>query len=143
MGLVPWLCGAYSRLIWQMGIVHLAGRTSQFVGGQSRGQEDLVARHCAFVSMRAAGRGFLSCLGLDAREALTAIDVPVLLLTGEHDINMPPEVQRAMASRLRHPELALMPDCGHLNLLECHAEVSARLAGFARRCLHDSSHRKA
>lgn len=143
MGTFPWLVGAYARLIWQMGIVHLAGRSSQFVGGQSRGQEDLVAWHCAFVSMRAAGRGFLSCLHFDARAAMTAINVPVLLLTGEHDINMPPEIQAAMASRLRRPELALMPDCGHLNLLECHAEVSARLADFARRCLHDATPRGA
>lgn len=134
MSACPWLTGAYARLIWQMGIVHLAGRSSQFVGAQSRGQEDLVAWHCAFVSMRAAGRGFLACLHFDARAAMTAIDVPVLLLTGEHDINMPPEIQRAMAQRLRHPELALMPDCGHLGLLECHEETSARLADFARRC---------
>lgn len=134
MGFCPWPFEVYARLIWQMGIVHLAGRTSQFVGGQSRGQEDLVARHCAFVSMRAAGRGFLSCLRFDARAAMTAIDVPVLLLTGEHDINMPPEIQGAVATRLPRPELALLPDCGHLNLLECHAEVSARLADFARRC---------
>lgn len=135
MGVCPWPFEAYARLIWQMGIVHLAGRSSQFVGAQSRGQEDLVAWHCAFVSMRAAGRGFVSCLTLDSRAAMTKIDVPVLLLTGEQDINMPPEIQHAMAGRLPRPELALLPDCGHLGLLECHAEISARLAAFARRCL--------
>ena len=134
MGACPWPFEAYARLIWQMGVVHGAGRSSQFVGAQTRGQEDLVAWHCAFVSMRAAGRGFVSCLTLDARAAMTTIDVPVLLLTGERDINMPPEIQAAMASRLRRPELALLSDCGHLGLLECHAEVSERLAGFARRC---------
>lgn len=135
MGVCPWPFQVFAWLIWQMGVVHLASRSSQFVGGETRGQEDLICLHCADVSMRAAGRGALACFPFDARPTMTSIDVPVLLLTGEHDINMPPEIQRAMASRLRRPELVLMPDCGHLNLLECHEAVSDHLREFTRRCL--------
>lgn len=66
------------------------------------------------------------------------VSVPTLLLTSDCDRNMPPEIQRAMAARLPHAELALIENCGHLSLLECHAEVSARLADFTRRCLRQA-----
>ena len=85
--------------------------------------------------MRAAGFGAVSCFRFDARKAMTQIAVPTLLLAGECDVNMPPEIQRAMAARLRHPELVLIPHCGHQNLLECHEVVNGHLADFARRCL--------
>lgn len=134
MGRCPWPFEAFARLIWQLGVVHLADMYSLHVGRESRGQVDLVAFHCATVSMRAAGLGALACLRFDARDAMRQIDVPTLLLAGERDMNMPPEVQRAMAARLKKPELVLLPDCGHLNLLECHEEVNRYLTEFVRRC---------
>ena len=125
----------YDRLAWQTGAVHLALMFGRHNDRGTRGQNDLVARHCGEFSMRAAALGGLSFLMFDARAALAEISVPVLLLSGERDPNMPPEIQRAMAARLPNAELILLPDCGHLNLLECHTEVSAHLRAFARRCL--------
>jgi len=135
MGFCPRPFEALARFLWQTGVVHLSLHFGACAGRESRGQADMVARHCAEFSMRAAGLGALTCFALDARRAMPLIDVPVLLLAGEGDINMPPEIQRAMLSRLRDGELVLIPNCGHLNLLECHMEVNARLAEFARRCL--------
>ena len=135
MGRVPVPFECFARLARQMGCVHAALMLGTNAGRDSRGQDDLVARHCAEFSMRAAGLGALACFAFDARPMMSQIEVPTLLMTGEQDINMPPEIQRAMAARLRLPELALIPSCGHLSLLECHAEVSARLQDFARRCL--------
>ena len=134
MGRCPALFGGFVRLIWQMGCVH-AALIGTNAGSESRGQNDLVAAHCAEFSMRAAGLGALAFFAFDARFLLPAIRVPVLLLTGDRDINMPPEMQRAMAARLADPELVLLPSCGHLSPLECHAEVSSHLRDFARRCL--------
>ncbi len=136
MGRFPLPFEAFVRLVWQMGSVHLGLMFGTNAGHESRGQDDLVAGHCAGFSMRAAGLGALACFAFDARPLMPGISVPVLLLTGDKDINMPPDTQRAMASRLRFPELALIPGCGHLSLLECHAEVNAQLLSFARRCLH-------
>ena len=124
-----------ARLLWQLGAVHLALMYGLHVGHESRGMDDLAAYRCGHVNIRAAGRGALSCFDFDARNAMMAITVPTLLLTGAADINMPPDIQHAMASRLRDPELVLIPDCGHLNLLECHDEVNAQLRRFAQRCL--------
>ena len=84
--------------------------------------------------MRAAGLGAQACFDFDARSEMPKISVPVLLLAGDSDINMPPDIQRGMASRLAKPELVLLPDCGHLNLLECYEEVNTHLRDFARRC---------
>jgi pimeloyl-ACP methyl ester carboxylesterase len=134
MGRCPWPFAAFARLIWQVGAVHLAAMYTLHRGRESRGQIDLIAFHCATVSMRAAGLGAISCFQFDARRAMTEITVPTLLLTGECDVNMPPEIQRAMVARLMRPELILIPGCGHQNILECHAEVNAQLRDFAKRC---------
>ena len=135
MGRFPRPFEWFVRLIWQMGCVHAALMFGTHAGRESRGQDDMVARRCTEFSMRAAGLGALSCFAFDARAAMPQIAVPTLLLTGECDRNMPPDTQRAMAARLVQSELTLIPSCGHLNLLECHAEVTAYLRDFARRCL--------
>ncbi len=128
----------FARLCRQMGCVHAALMFGTHVGHESRGQDDLLAYRCATFSMRAAGAGALACFAHDARAAMKAVTVPTLLLTGASDRNMPPDIQRAMAARLRRPQLILIEKCGHLSLLECHAEVSAALGDFARRCFQVS-----
>ena len=137
MGRFPRPFEAFARLCRQMGCVHAALMFGTHVGRESRGQDELLARRCATFSMRAAGLGALACFAFDARAAMREVTVPTLLLTGDGDRNMPPDIQRAMAVRLARPELILIPDCGHLSLLECHEEVSRRLADFARRCLNE------
>lgn len=134
MARVPGLFEAFVRLITQMGCVHLALMVGTNCGQDSRGQNDLVARHCAEFSMRAAGLGALSCFAYDTRALLPLVAVPTLILTGMRDNNMPPDTQTAMASRLPDSTLVLIENCGHLSLLECHPEVSAHLRDFARRC---------
>ena len=135
MGFLPFPFEAFVRLIWQLGSIHAGLMFGTQAGGESRGQNDLVAHHCRTFSMRAAGLGALACFAYDARSIMPKIAVPVLLLTGAQDRNMPAEVQQAMATRLQFPEVIILDHCGHLSLLECHDEVSARLMEFARRCL--------
>ena len=135
MGRFPLPFEAFVRLIWQMGCIHAALMFGTHVGRESRGQDDLVADRCAHFSMRAAGRGALACFDYDSRALLPTLTLPVLLLTGDCDRNMPPEIQRGMAARLPQAELTLIKNCGHLSLLECHEEVSTSLRDFARRCL--------
>jgi pimeloyl-ACP methyl ester carboxylesterase len=135
MAFAPAPFEAFVKLIYQMGCVHAALMYGTNCGRDSRGQNDLAARHCAAFSMRAAGLGALACFAFDARPLLPKIDVPTLVMTGRGDINMPPDIQAEMARRLPNAELVLIENCGHLSLLECHAEVSAHLRDFARRCL--------
>lgn len=51
-------------------------------------------------------------LGLDSR--LTAITVPTLVVTGEHDRAVKPEESRRLAEEIPGARLAVIPDCGHL-----------------------------
>jgi pimeloyl-ACP methyl ester carboxylesterase len=125
----------FVSLIHQLGCIHAALMLGTPAGYESRGQNDLVADRCAHFSMRAAGLGALACFAFDTRAAMAAISVPTLILTGESDRNMPPDSQQAMAARLPNAEVVILPQCGHLALLECHAEVSTRLTDFARHCL--------
>ena len=142
MGRWPRPFEMFVRFIERLGCVHLALMFGGRVGQLSRGDCDLVARHCAGFSMRAAGRGALSCFAFDVRGLTPCLPVPTLLLTGEGDHNMPPAVQRAMAARLPEAEVVLLPACGHLSLLECPDAVNDVLRGFARRCFLGKESRK-
>lgn len=135
MGACPAPFEAYARLIHRLGAVHLALMYGLRVSGETRGQDDMVAYHCSHFSMRAAGLGALACFRMDTRALLPRLALPTLLLTGQCDPNMPPEVQRAMRDRLPQGELVLLPDCGHLDLLECYEAVNTHLRAFAARCL--------
>ena len=135
MAFAPAPFEAFVKLIYQTGCVHLALMVGTNCGQDSRGQNDLVAKHCARFSMCAAGHGALACFAYDARATLPQVAVPTLVMTGIGDINMPPDIQDAMARRLPQSKLVLLENCGHLSLLECHAEVNRHLRDFARRCL--------
>ena len=108
MGRFPQPFEWFVRLIWQLGCIHAALMFGTHVGRESRGQDDLLADRCARFSMRAAGLGALSCFAFDARDAMRLVSVPTLLLTGDGDRNMPPDIQRAMAARLPSAELVLL-----------------------------------
>ncbi|BDI32910.1 putative hydrolase alpha/beta fold protein [Capsulimonas corticalis] len=127
-----------ARGLLQTGCLHMALMYGLHCGRESRGQNDFVAERCGRFSMRAAGLGAITCFDFDARAALPLIDVPVLLMTGEADVNMPPDIQREMAASIRDAELIIHRNCGHLNLLECYDEVNKHLERFAARCFGES-----
>jgi poly(3-hydroxyalkanoate) depolymerase len=63
---------------------------------------------------------------------LHRIRTPTLVLTGEADAIVPPVNARILAWRIPDAELEIVPDAGHLLLMD-HAERSAiRIAGFLR-----------
>ena len=49
---------------------------------------------------------------------LEALDVPVLLVTGDADLYMPPSVMRMFAARIRGAETAVIPETGHSSYWE-------------------------
>jgi 3-oxoadipate enol-lactonase len=54
----------------------------------------------------------------DATADLAGMDVPTLVLVGEHDGLTPPEVARSMADWLPRATLRVIPDAGHVSNLE-------------------------
>jgi len=64
----------------------------------------------------------------DATDVLTAVRCPTLLLCGREDTWSPLARHEAMARLIRHSQLAVVEECGHMSPLERPAEVSARLS---------------
>ena len=55
---------------------------------------------------------------LDLRAHLGSIDVPVLVLVGEHDEATPPAMSRELAAGLPHAQLNLVTGCAHVPQLQ-------------------------
>jgi magnesium chelatase accessory protein len=63
---------------------------------------------------------------------LETIACPVLLLAGEDDGTVPPEISRRAGSRLPRAEIAVLPELGHLMHEEAPDLVAERIEAFAR-----------
>ncbi|GAB3627376.1 alpha/beta hydrolase [Pandoraea terrae] len=73
-------------------------------------------------------------VGFDQRAALPRMDVPVLLVAGEHDTNAPAPVMAKMRDKLPDAEYLCLPGAGHLmNLSHAGAFDAAVLDFLSRR----------
>ena len=63
-------------------------------------------------------------------EVLEAIDKPVLILWGEGDRILPPSSVEYFRAHLRRGTVEVIPDCGHLPMVEQGRIVAARVARF-------------
>jgi pimeloyl-ACP methyl ester carboxylesterase len=66
----------------------------------------------------------------DSRETASSMDVPALVLVGEHDQLTPPSDAEELAGLLPTSRLVRVPDAGHLTPLERPDEVNEELAVF-------------
>jgi pimeloyl-ACP methyl ester carboxylesterase len=72
----------------------------------------------------------------DKLDALGVLDgVETLVLGGEDDLITPVDHSRAIAERLPGAELVVVPDAGHLVMLEHHEVVTRHLAALVERAL--------
>jgi 3-oxoadipate enol-lactonase len=62
-----------------------------------------------------------------------AVDVPVLVMVGEHDVIAPPAHARNMAAALPDAQLVEIPGVGHVSNIEAPALFNATLAAFLAR----------
>jgi pimeloyl-ACP methyl ester carboxylesterase len=66
----------------------------------------------------------------DASAVLEQIRCPALLLTGREDGWSGPAQHAAMAEKIAGSQLVIVPDCGHMSMMERPAEVSAALRAW-------------
>jgi len=66
----------------------------------------------------------------DSVPDLGTIDVPTLVIVGEHDTLTPPDVARGLADRLPRGTLEVVPEAGHVSNLENPAGFNAVLTRF-------------
>jgi len=71
----------------------------------------------------------------DTTASLSSVEVPALILVGEHDSITPPTLSRAMAARIPDAELHVVPAAGHLSNLENPEFFNAKLLDFLGRRL--------
>ncbi|MGM1064752.1 alpha/beta fold hydrolase [Saccharothrix sp. Mg75] len=69
----------------------------------------------------------------DSTRLLADVDVPALVLVGEHDRLTPPESAREMAAVLRRAELVELPGVGHLSPVEDPAAFAAAVVAWRQR----------
>lgn len=70
----------------------------------------------------------LMLAGADMEPALRDVTAPCLVLAGHHDLVRPPEQVRAMATRLRGTDFAVI-DSGHIMAVQAPGELAAALRG--------------
>ncbi|HVM35700.1 MAG TPA: alpha/beta fold hydrolase [Actinomycetota bacterium] len=66
----------------------------------------------------------------DSTPNLSSIDVPTLIVVGEHDAITPPALARLMHEQIAGSRLAVIPAAGHLSNLEAPSHFSGAVAEF-------------
>ncbi len=77
----------------------------------------------------------LAALEADFRAVANSIDVPALVLVGEHDLLFPPEQARALARALPQATCAVIPGAGHFPPLQTPAAVLGSVLSFLHQCV--------
>lgn len=68
----------------------------------------------------------------DIAAAVAAIDVPVIVMSGEHDrVDPPAGLRRELLSRIAQAELYVLPQVGHLSPLEAPDDIADLIRAFA------------
>lgn len=67
---------------------------------------------------------------MDLRESISAIQVPTLLLAGEHDPSTPVAMLEDIRTRITGAELVVVPDAAHLLNIEQAAIVNRHMSAF-------------
>ena len=103
----------------------------QMVGPGSLPEGVKLATHCMSLVPAATYRRALEALvTFDRRANLASIDVPTLLIAGEHDRNAPPAVMKKMADAIPRGSYIEMKGVGHLQNLEAPDEFDGLLLNF-------------
>src|SRR5439155_12309331 len=72
---------------------------------------------------------------MDLRHAVPRVRVPAIVLVGEHDRVTPPAGAVALSGALPEGRLVMIPDAGHIPMLERPEAVVRELRGFAHAVL--------
>lgn len=61
---------------------------------------------------------YIACDGFDVRERLAEIQVPTLIVVGEHDKMTPLKLSQYLHEHIRNSELVILPNAGHMLMWE-------------------------
>jgi pimeloyl-ACP methyl ester carboxylesterase len=75
---------------------------------------------------------YRACDAFDVREKLKALAVPALIVAGEADQLTPLNHATFMAAQIPHARLSVVPEAGHMVMLEAADTVVQVIADFLR-----------
>jgi 3-oxoadipate enol-lactonase len=103
----------------------------QMVGPASLPEGVRLATHCmSLVPASTYRRALEALVTFDRRANLPRIQVPTLVVAGEHDRNAPPPVMKKMADAIPRSTYLEMPGVGHLQNLESPDDFDGLLLNF-------------
>ncbi|MBM2853065.1 MAG: hypothetical protein HW420_1612 [Candidatus Nitrosotenuis sp.] len=68
----------------------------------------------------------------DTTEALSKIDVPTLVLVGEHDTITPPTAAKTMHNRIQNSKMHIIESAAHMSNMENPNEFNEQLTKFLK-----------
>ena len=83
--------------------------------------------------------GLDSLIGADMRGMLGNIDVPVLLITGDHDRICLPGASRFLKEQIKNSEIVTFADAGHVPFMTERGQFNRELSCFIRRVCEQKS----
>jgi len=124
-GLVGWLsflvpCGLFARALQNTKMY----RPSEEASVQAQERAMQVPRHAMYAFWRSLLTRY------DIRSQIPGIRAPALIVAGGNDFTIPMSMTRLMNQRIGGSRLEVIPDCGHLPMIERPAEFNRILTGF-------------
>lgn len=113
------------------GSLRLTTALTGFAGAQTRGQVDFTARFQRVAWPGVLGRGSLAMLRYDETATLPQIDVPTLVIAGEHDRLTKHEAYVYISQAIPTATLTTLSPAGHMGVLEQHTRFAEAVAEFA------------
>jgi pimeloyl-ACP methyl ester carboxylesterase len=112
--------------------IEIMGSSPRYVDGQPEMIEQRIREKCAQnIPPRAIGRQ-LRCLAASDEELTERINVPTLVISGEHDFLIPSCYGREMAQRIPGSRFELIPAAGHNPMVECPEQVLPMIIDFLK-----------
>ncbi len=86
--------------------------------------------------------GLSNLMEMDLRHAIATLTVPTLVIVGEEDRVTPPAAAVELAGALPDGRLTVIPDAGHLPMLERPQDVNDQLRAFVAEVLPASTRKR-
>ena len=91
---------------------------------------ELVSKRLAETRISVLQGDFLACIRYNMMEAIEMIDQPVILISGAQDQIVPLRHVQLLSKKIKGAELVVIPDAGHMVMLEHSTEVAEQLVEF-------------
>jgi pimeloyl-ACP methyl ester carboxylesterase len=114
---------------------HVVARITQFGPHASPHLVDYVVGLAGRAPQEVWTDGLTNLMDMDLRHTLHHVQVPALVLVGDHDRVTPPASAAALAGDLPDGHLEIVEGAGHVLMLEQHEAFNRELSAFAARVL--------